>query len=79
MACGAPSEEKKADKEVQDICDEVCSHIAWLKYMCRSFTQKLLPNKVQGGRFLWFFLDHTLNCFIVWSDKFKLLISTVAF
>lgn len=26
MACGPLSEEKKATKEVQDICDEVCSH-----------------------------------------------------
>jgi len=26
MACGQLSEEKKATKEVQDICDEVCSH-----------------------------------------------------
>ena len=24
MACGAPTEEKKADAEVQKICDEVC-------------------------------------------------------
>ena len=26
MACGPLSEEKKATKEVQDICDEVCSY-----------------------------------------------------
>ena len=26
MACGPLSEEKKATQEVQDICDEVCSH-----------------------------------------------------
>lgn len=27
MACGAPSEEKRADKEVQDICDEIKNRV----------------------------------------------------
>ena len=30
MACGAPSEEKKADAEVQKISDEVCLVIVLL-------------------------------------------------